>query len=191
MQKADNKSLAIEALAGLTLDRASPTEGGMMRKLLLVAMVLALLVAAAPGVGARPDTRPFKGSMRGSVTFPLDDTCPTLRRTDSQATGNGSHLGRTTMTSAHCTPGAGTIEGGDMTLAAANGDEVYIKYQGFAGPPNVDGIVIADVVFEIVGGGGRFDGARGGGEMTAYIVFEGFDDPEWAARWVWSGTIGY
>lgn len=162
-----------------------------MRKLLMLAMVLALLVAAVPGAGARPDTRPFKGSMNGSVTFPLDETCPTARRTDSQATGNVSHLGRTTMTSAHCTPGAGRIEGGDMTLVAANSDLVFVEYHGFAGPPNEEGIVVADVVFEIVGGDGRFDGARGGGEMTAYIVFEGFDDPEWAARWVWSGTIGY
>lgn len=161
-----------------------------MRKLLLLSMVLALLVAA-PGAGARPDARPFKGSMDGSVTFPLDGTCPTLRRTDSQATGNVSHLGRATMTSAHCTPGAGTIEGGDMTLVAANGDRVLIEYHGFAGPPNDEGIVVADVVFEIVGGDGRFDGAHGGGEMTAYILFEGFNDPEWAARWVWSGTIGY
>ena len=52
-----------------------------MRKLLLLAMVLALFVAAAPGAGARPDARPFEGAMNGSITFPLDETCPMLRRT--------------------------------------------------------------------------------------------------------------
>ena len=62
---------------------------------------------------------------------------------------------------------------------------------GSPGCPTRKGIVVADVVFEIVGGDGRFDGAHGRGEMTAHIVFEGFDDPEWAARWVWSGTISY
>ena len=165
-----------------------------MRKILVLSMAAALLLTAVPAAGAKPDTRPFKGSMSGSITFEVDPSCdnnPWFMRTDSHATGNVSHLGRTTMTGSHCTPAAAAIESGEMTLVAANGDRVFIEYGGTAFPPNEDGIVIADVSFAIVGGEGRFEGAGGGGDMTGFIVFEGLDDPEWVASWVWNGTIGY
>ena len=162
-----------------------------MRKSLVLLMALCLLLIVVPAAGAESEARPFKGSMSGSISFAPDKTCATLLRTDSQATGNVSHLGRATMTSAHCTPGAGWIEGGDLILVAANGDRVFITYEGAAPPPNADGIIVADIDFIITGGDGRFEGASGGGDMTGLIVFEGLSDPEWAASWNWSGTIGY
>jgi hypothetical protein len=165
-----------------------------MRKAIVLLMAAAMLSIAVPALGTDSDARPFKGSMNGSVLFEPDPACdnnPWLIRTDSQATGEVSHLGSTVMTSAHCTPAVETIEGGEMTLVAANGDRVFIEYEGTAPPPNQDGIIIADVDFVIVGGDGRFTGATGGGDMTAFIVFEGLADPEWPASWVWSGTIGY
>ena len=165
-----------------------------MRKLLILWMALALLLIAIPAAGAEPNARPFKGSMSGSVTFEVDPKCdnnPWSMRTDSQATGVVSHMGRSTMTSSHCTPAAVEIEGGEMTLTAANGDQVFIDYAGTAPPPNEDGIIVVDVEFVIRGGDGRFDGATGGGDMIGFIVFEGFGDPEWPASWVWQGTIGY
>jgi len=79
-----------------------------------------------------------------------------------------------------------------MTLAAANGDEVSITYSGaapFPGPGTE--VIVVEMDFEVVGGTGRFAGATGGGEMTGYIVFAGFDAPVWPASWVWEGTIGY
>lgn len=164
-----------------------------MRKILVLWMALALLLIAIPAAGAKSNARPFKGSMSGSITFEADLGCinPPLMRTDSQATGNVSHMGRSTMTSSHCTPSAGEIEGGEMTLTAANGDQVFMDYMGTAQPPDEDGIIVVDVEFVITGGDGRFDGATGGGDMTGFIVFEGIDDPEWPASWVWQGTIGY
>ena len=164
-----------------------------MRKVMMLLVALALLMVVVPAAGADSGTRPFKGSMSGSITFALDPSCenPWLMRTDSQATGNVSHPGLTTMTSAHCTPAAGWIEGGEMTLVAANGDRVFVDYEGTAPPPNADGIIVADIDFVITGGDGRFAGATGGGDMTGLIVFEGIGDPEWAASWVWSGAIGY
>jgi hypothetical protein len=96
------------------------------------------------------------------------------------------------MTSHHCTPAGTEIAGGEMTLVAANGDEVYIEYAGFApGPDPVTGIIYVEVDYVIVGGDGRFEGVHGGGEMTVDVVFEGMDDLEWAATWSWTGTIGY
>ena len=160
-----------------------------MRRKMMLLMALVLLLTVAPAAVAEPGSRPFKGSMSGSVTFEPDPGCdnnPWLMRTDSQATGTVSHLGRTTMTSAHCTPAGASIDGGEMALVAANGDRVFITYEGTASPPNADGIIVADVDFVIIGGDGRFEGATGGGDMTALIVFEGFGDPEWAASWTWT-----
>ena len=165
-----------------------------MRKILVLLMALALLLIAVPAAGAEPDARPFKGSMSGSITFEMDPSCDNnqwLLRTDSLATGNVSHMGRSLMASSHCTPAAAEIDGGEMTLTAANGDRVFIEYTGTAPPPNAAGIIVVDVEFVIIGGDGRFDGASGGGDMTGFIVFEGIEDPEWPASWVWQGTIGY
>lgn len=82
---------------------------------------------------------------------------------------------------------------GKMTLTSASGDKVYLDYTGsapFPGPGTT--VIVAHIDFAIVGGTGRFVNATGGGEMTAYITFAGFETPVWPARWVWSGeVIGY
>ena len=174
----------------------------MKRKILLVLVVIALMTLGliAP-VGADSSARPFEGSLSGEVTFgPVGlEICPATDvflgdlRTDSAATGRVTHMGRTTMTSTHCTPAFETIAGGEMTLVAANDDEVLIHYWGSA-PfpiPGVTEIIEVDLDFEIVGGTGHFDGAIGGGVMTAQIVFEGFLEPAWPAAWQFVGTIGY
>jgi len=79
-----------------------------------------------------------------------------------------------------------------MTLTGANGDQIYLVYSGsapFPAPGTEGSIIVADIDFEVTGGTGRFEGATGGGEMTAYIVFAGFGVPAWPARWVWEGTV--
>lgn len=174
----------------------------MKRKLLLVLVVFGLVtVGLVAPVGADSSSRPFTGSVAGSITFPYvgAEICPATDvflgglRTDSRATGEVSHLGRTEMTSHHCTPRFETIAGGEMTLVAANGDEVWIHYWGTA-PfpiPGVTEVIHVDLDFVIVGGTGRFVGATGGGDMTARAVFEGFMDPEWPGSWSFHGEIGY
>ena len=168
-----------------------------MRKLGIFVIVLCLAMTAMPLAGADSGLRPFKGSVVGSITFPMFTECENYGganvRTDSYATGTASHLGQVVLMSAHCTPepGVDTIAG-EMTLVAANGDEVYISYTGVNGPPDpVTWILISDVDFVITGGSGRFEGATGGGDMTAFVLFEGLDDPEWPVSWVWEGSIGY
>lgn len=172
----------------------------MMRSARFFVLVGALLLMGVPGsVDADSSSRPFDGTLRGEVTFPfVGDECPASDvflgglRTDSEASGVVTHLGRTTMTSQHCTPAGAAIEGGEMTLVAANGDMVYLEYTGTAPPPGPDGVIVVAVDFDIVGGTGRFDGATGGGQMTAYVVFAGFETPAWPATWVWEGAvIGY
>lgn len=170
-----------------------------MRRISVLMIVFVLFaVGAIPAAGARPDSRPFKGSLVGSADF-IQGTgtspfaCHNYKggnlRTDSHATGTASHMGRTSMTSQHCTPEGVDISGGEMTLVAANGDEVYVEYLGTA-PPSTE-VIVVDLDFTILGGTGRFEGAHGGGKMTVYVVFEGFGDFEWPATWVWDGTIGY
>ena len=172
-----------------------------MRRILPVLTVSALLIMtlAAPAA-ATSDARPFKGAASGEVTFPFvgTDVCPASDvfagglQTTSLATGTANHLGAVTMMARHCTPAADTIAGGQGTFVAANGDEIYFDYSGSAPfPGEGTTVIVATTTFEITGGTGRFADATGGGELIGYVTLEGFGDPEWAASWVWSGTIGY
>ena len=164
-----------------------------MRKILTLTVAAVLLLMSIPAASAKSDARPIKGVMSGELLFIGDADCdnPWKLRTASAATGNISHLGRTEMNAGHCTPTGPLAEGGEMTLTAANGDQVFIEYEGLAAPLNEDGIIIVDVDFVVVGGDGRFDGAHGHGDMIVFAVFEGFDDFAWPATWVLNGEIGY
>lgn len=76
--------------------------------------------------------------------------------------GRATHLGRYTADVQHCTQidfasGADTQTDGVMTLTAADGDELWDRYEQTT---PVDGI---PEVHEFVGGTGRFSGAGGGG----------------------------
>ena len=62
-----------------------------------------------------------------------------------------------------------------MKLIAANDDEIWMTYSGFAPYPEigVPGTIVVDIDFTIVGGTGRFADASGGGKMTAHVQFPG------------------
>lgn len=166
-----------------------------MRKLTVFGMIFGLMLMAVPAASADSTPRPFQGSAVGSVTFIPGTDCQNYGglnfRTDGFAVGTSSHLGRTVLNTSHCSP-EGPDFAGEATLVAANGDEVYIEYSGVNSPPDPDTmIIVSSTTFVIVGGSGRFDGAHGGGTLTAYGLFEGFEDFEWPASWVWEGTISY
>lgn len=167
-----------------------------MRKLLGIAVLLGALMAFVV-TSANADTggtdRPFTGTLAGSATFPLDSTCPfTGRRTWSEASGTASHLGLVTMVSNHCTPPADVITGGQITLVAANGDELHMTYSGTLGPlPPVGGVITVHSHNVIVGGTGRFADATGEADFTALVTFAGFGVPVWPATWTWDGTLSY
>jgi hypothetical protein len=163
--------------------------------LAIVGSALLIMAIAAP-VSADQSSRPFKGFVAGEVAFnPVPVTvCPNYGglRTESSALGTSTHLGKTVMTAQHCTPLGDDFGPGTMTLTSANGDEVWITYSGSAPFPG-EGVTVyqGSLVFKIVGGTGRFADAVGGGSMIIEIVFQGFEDPAWPARWTWNGTIGY
>ena len=168
-----------------------------MKKLLGAVVLLAALMAFGVAV-ATADTggtdRPFTGTLAGSATFPLDSTCPfTGRRTWSAASGTASHLGRVTMVSTHCTPPANAIAG-QMTLTAANGDELHMTYTGTCSAPPfppVGEVITCSTDNVVVGGTGRFAGATGAMQITAHVTNAGFGVPEWPATWTWVGTLSY
>lgn len=166
-----------------------------MRKLAILGLVFGLMTMAVPAASADSASRPFHGSVEGSLTFIPGTDCQNYGglnvRTDGTAVGTSSHLGRMVLSTSHCSP-EGPGFAGEATLVAANGDEVYIEYSGVNSPPDPDTmIILSSTTFVIVGGSGRFDGAQGGGTLTAYVLYEGFEDFEWPASWVWEGTIGY
>jgi hypothetical protein len=163
--------------------------------LALVGTALLIMAIAAP-VSADRGSRPFKGSVAGEVAFnevPVT-VCPNWGglRTESAAAGTSTHLGKTAMTALHCTPLGDDFGPGMMKLTSASGDEVWIMYHGSAPFPG-EGVTVyqGSIDFEVVGGTGRFADADGGGTMIIEIVFQGFEDPAWPARWTWSGAINY
>jgi hypothetical protein len=177
------------------LDKQVIGEEETMRKILTLLAVSGLLVAvlAAPA-GADPDARPFKAVMYGELSWQQTTECPGPVLTHSEATGQASHLGRSTMTGDHCTPAGNEYGPGAMTLVAANGDEVHMEYHGVC-PPWMDlpigEVLTCSLEFEIVGGTGRFADATGEGSGTASLVWLGIGEPRTAGWWAWNGTIGY
>ena len=168
-----------------------------MRRSLVIVMACALaFLAFSATASAASVNRPFKGDLSGEVVFTPDlaSPSPTGLWTDSSAVGKVSHLGKTVMTSRHPTPTGTDITGGHMKLIAANGNEVWMTYSGFAPYPEigVPGTIVVDTDFTIVGGTGRFGDASGGGKMTAYVEFPGaFSLGPWRASWTWKAKIRY
>lgn len=173
-----------------------------LTRLMGVIASVVVLIASTIGVATADADRPFKGTVNGQVTFAMVGTnvCPALGlQTQSNASGQFTHLGSMSMYSEHCTPTGAAISGGVMTLTAANGDQVYLSYDGLqlALPDFMGGtLVVGDVIpvegtFVVTGGTGRFDDAAGGGTWTAGVVYEGLEDPSWAGTWSFTGTINY
>lgn len=154
------------------------------------------LVVFAPSALSGPGgaDRPFKATLAGSSNFPLDPTCLVGRRTVSTATGTASHLGQVTMVSNHCTPPANVITDGQMTLVAANGDELHLTY---AGTCDFDPFSPVGTIFPchtpavVVGGTGRFQGATGTAQTIALITFAGLGVPDWPGTWSLHGQLTY
>jgi hypothetical protein len=168
-----------------------------MKKLLGVAVLLVAL-AAFVVTAAAADTggsdRPFTGKLAGSAAVVPDANCPIGLRTLSEGSGAASHLGFVSMSSSHCTPVTNVITGGQMTLVAADGDEVHATYSGACVPfpfPPVGENLTCGTENVIVGGTGRFANATGVAHVTALVTWLGFGAPVLPATWTWGGTISY
>jgi hypothetical protein len=172
-----------------------------MKKLLAAAVLLAALAAFAVA-SAAADTggtdRPFTATMAGAAWAVPDSSCLTYPyspgvRTHSEASGVASHLGLVSMTGSHCPLLDGRSVGGQMTLVAANGDELYMTFEGVSDPVGLPppGTVItftSDNV--IVGGTGRFANATGEVHETVLVTFTGLGTP-WPFTRTSYGTLSY
>jgi hypothetical protein len=169
-----------------------------MKKLLVAAVLLVALTAFAVA-SAAADTggtdRPFTASLVGSAGAVPDSSCPFPPgvRTYTEGSGVASHLGLVSMTGNHCPLLDGRSVGGQMTLVAANGDELHMTYEGVSDPVGLPppGTVItftSDNV--IVGGTGRFANATGEVHETVLVTFTGLGTP-WPFTSTWDGTLSY
>jgi len=169
-----------------------------MKKLLGVAALLVALAAFAV-TAAAADTggtdRPFTATLAGEASAVPDSSCPFPPgvRTYTEASGVTSHLGLVSVTGSHCPLLDGRSVDGQTTLVAANGDELYMTYEGVSDPVGIPepGTVItfmSDNV--IVGGTGRFASATGEVDVTVLVTFTGLGTP-WPFTMTWDGAISY
>lgn len=161
-------------------------------------MALALVIASTSVIAKKkdhnPHARPFWGSFKGAVTFPLSDACLDITgvpfQTLSSVKGKMTHMGKTKLFTMHCaTPDGGAALNGHATFKAANGDEVWASY--FAATIQPPPIIGQEITMVIEGGTGRFESATGNLQGMIYIKFQGFDDPSWPLEFVLAGWIVY
>jgi hypothetical protein len=172
-----------------SLDRASTAEHdapdvvwrrerAVKRTVVVVALVAAVSAAIIATAGAGSD-RPMVLKDSGSAS--ASGTLPVLETTDVAA-GEGTHIGRYTMTAGEEVNFAtGAITGGHFTLTAANGDTITGTYSG-AAEPGLTGYLVSG---PITGGTGRFAGA------TGFLTWHGTVDAAFNFTDEVEGTISY
>jgi hypothetical protein len=115
---------------------------------------------------------PMKGTVSGVATLgatSFDQFGNAVVPVSSTGSGTISHLGKVTMTESHTTTilassgyKTSAVTGGEATIVAANGDELFLTFSGtgiLTGPGQ-----FADTFnYTVTGGTGRFEGAGGTG----------------------------
>jgi len=146
----------------------------------LLTLLLACFSATVVSAGDNPYPRPFFGSMTGEGTFDFTsgaclDVTGAPWQSISSLVGNLTHLGLSEYHSTHCSTLDGFhLVGGEATLVAANGDEIWLTYSGelispFLPPPVV---LVYEVHNVVVGGTGRFEGASGEIMILVFVTIE-------------------
>ena len=166
-----------------------------MKRISLMVLLTSLLlfsIARSPLAGPQGTNRPLTGTLMGAATFAFGDAeCVPVNvvgvKTITVAEGNVSHLGKAQALFSHC-PGP-PYKNGQLTLKAANGDELWGTYEDDDGAP--------PFVVHIAGGTGRFNNAQGVFNLYWSVewVFDDAGNPDWSAAWPWwatvEGTISY
>jgi hypothetical protein len=155
-----------------------------MKKFATVCALAALsLLGTVPAAAATTNTshpQPISGTTSGPDAYASPATCPegATWRFIGTGTGRLTHLGKVTATNTHCTfLSDASFSGGEMTITAANGDELFMEYSGtfelmtdeYGNPVRSD----VELDWVIVGGSGRFAGATGSGEGIGFSLISG------------------
>jgi hypothetical protein len=118
--------------------------------------LLAAVAAGSPRTDAADPPRPFRGTAVGVAT----PVSPTELIIDY--TGTATHLGHFTRREWLTFTGPGTFTG-TMVTVAANGDELWLDFDGaFTSPTTAEG------TYTFTGGTGRFADATGTADFEAY-----------------------
>ncbi len=128
----------------------------MKKSIIYLQMAALFLTAALPGAMAAET--PFKGSFQAVETHAVQ--FPTLAVTGS-GTGNGTHLGKFTMTYDAEVNLLTRVGIGSVEFIAANGDRVFADILGQSTPTSTPNLVSIVEILTITGGTGRFAEASG------------------------------
>lgn len=155
------------------------------------------LAAVSADAGDNPRPRPFGGTVVGDVHWEIlgEGLCPTQQDyiTMSEATGQMSHLGLTTMTENHCAGVDSFPVWATLIFGAANGDQLWgtIVVGSCAYGESGDTWFSETCDYTINGGTGRFGTASGNLQMTVFVSPTANYLGPWPAKFVWKGTVWY
>ena len=170
----------------------------------MLAIAAMLLVGSVPAASAHSRSgHIYFGFVEGVVTFDFENpkACESGFTTVTDTSGWALRTGRTDMDSTHCVIPFGnpeddlaTVHSADMVLTAGNGDEIRATYEVIIDPfmpAEIGQQIVAEGTVTFDGGTGRYEGASGSAFIRNVITFEGFEDPDWAARAFWIGRVDY
>ncbi len=173
-----------------------------MRKLMMLFIAATLMVASMPAASAHHRSgHLYIGYVEGEITFDFTNPkdCGAGFVTVTEASGWATRTGRTDMDSSHCyapigapEDNLGMAQNADMILTARNGEEIHATYEvTIHGTAVIGDKIVAEGTLTLNGGTGRYEDATGSAYIRNVITFEGFEDPDWAARAFWIGRINY
>ena len=152
----------------------------MTRRTYLTVLTLSALAVLGPGSHAAAEERSFRLAGEGSLLF---DPQQTLEG-DFAAAGEATHLGHWTNTGTIAfdpIDPVTLVASGDVTFVAANGDELWMEFDGVLDLTTG----LGTGTFVIVGGTGRFAGATG---LTDLEIIQA---PDGRFAFTLDGTIDY
>ncbi len=147
--------------------------------------------------------RPFRASLQGEVAFLAreEGRCRTMDLpfiTASAGTGGATHMGQVRFDGDHCfeaaagpPPPHGLFERGQMTLVAANGDELHTVYDGEQTTAVFSNPTLGTAEYVFSGGTGRFADASGWAHAEIYVEVPADGADPWPIRLVLEGQITY
>jgi hypothetical protein len=145
------------------------------RILLVLAMVLVLVVASSASAAAGGAGVPFKGHYQTTCEMVGTDPDSGAWLFVIEGEGRATHLGKSAYdaeSEIHVGEGPFHPYWSEVTLTAANGDQLFVTLEGFLSFPesmDPEGENEVYATFRITGGTGRFEGAGGTGDFWGWI----------------------
>ena len=167
------------------------------KPLLLAALVLALLAVALAAPASAASQVPLPGTLLGEGEPDYSAPgCPGAIWTfNGWGTGQMSHLGKVDYEFTQCLYPDLTVRNGMFTLVAANGDKLFLAYEGQVEVIGANLGFTGAASWTAVGGTGRFANATGSGTYDVIGDVPGgdalFDLPDGYMQFTFEGMIAY